>query len=319
MKCDAPVRRHRPERRIRGAHDLALSARRRSSRGRTSAGLGSGDLAQRGLRNWHSMELLKGLLCGRIGLPTRARGVGITSCIVDLERFTDRARSVVVVLAQEEARRLHHNEVGTEHILLGLIHEGEGVAANALESLGISLEAVRGQVEEIIGQGGASPSAHEGFTPRADKVLELSRREALQLAHNYVGTEHLLLGLIRAGEGVAAQVLVKLGADLSSVRVHVIRALPANSSRSQRAAAARGVTIEAVQFGEEMRTTTLDALVACWDGDDESLTGLLRSLVQPATLANDGQQLGALRHLVDIRDAECGDIQLKPRPADQTP
>jgi ATP-dependent Clp protease ATP-binding subunit ClpC len=140
------------------------------------------------------------------------------------ERFTDRARRVVV-LAQEEARLLNHNYIGTEHILLGLIHEGEGVAAKALESLGISLEAVRSQVEEIIGQGGSSPSGHIPFTPRAKKVLELSLREALQLGHNYIGTEHILLGLIREGEGVAAQVLVKLGADLSRVRQQVIQLL----------------------------------------------------------------------------------------------
>ena len=140
------------------------------------------------------------------------------------ERFTDRARRVVV-LAQEEARLLNHNYIGTEHILLGLIHEGEGVAAKALESLGISLEGVRGQVEELIGQGGSSPSGHIPFTPRAKKVLELSLREALQLGHNYIGTEHILLGLIREGEGVAAQVLVKLGADLSRVRQQVIQLL----------------------------------------------------------------------------------------------
>ena len=140
------------------------------------------------------------------------------------ERFTDRARRVVV-LAQEEARMLNHNYIGTEHILLGLIHEGEGVAAKGLESLGISLEAVRSQVEEIIGQGQQAPSGHIPFTPRAKKVLELSLREALQLGHNYIGTEHILLGLIREGEGVAAQVLVKLGADLSRVRQQVIQLL----------------------------------------------------------------------------------------------
>ena len=145
------------------------------------------------------------------------------------ERFTDRARRVVV-LAQEEARLLNHNYIGTEHILLGLIHEGEGVAAKALESLGISLEAVRSQVEEIIGQGGSSPSGHIPFTPRAKKVLELSLREALQLGHNYIGTEHILLGLIREGEGVAAQVLVKLGADLARVRQQVIQLLSGYSS-----------------------------------------------------------------------------------------
>src|SRR6266568_274342 len=136
------------------------------------------------------------------------------------ERFTDRARRVVV-LAQEEARMLNHNYIGTEHVLLGLIHEGEGVAAKALESLGISQEAVRQQVEEIIGQGQQAPSGHIPFTPRAKKVLELSLREALQLGHNYIGTEHILLGLIREGEGVAAQVLVKLGADLDRVRQQV--------------------------------------------------------------------------------------------------
>jgi ATP-dependent Clp protease ATP-binding subunit ClpC len=161
------------------------------------------------------------------------------------ERFTDRARRVVV-LAQEEARLLNHSYIGTEHILLGLIHEGEGVAAKALESLGISLEAVRNQVEEIIGQGGSSPSGHIPFTPRAKKVLELSLREALQLGHNYIGTEHILLGLIREGEGVAAQVLVKLGADLSRVRQQVIQLLsgyqgPAGGSRPEQGASGAAV------------------------------------------------------------------------------
>ena len=140
------------------------------------------------------------------------------------ERFTDRARRVVV-LAQEEAKMLNHNYIGTEHILLGLIHEGEGVAAKALESLDISLDAVREQVQDIIGQGQQQPTGHIPFTPRAKKVLELSLREALQLGHNYIGTEHILLGLIREGEGVAAQVLVKLGADLNRVRQQVIQLL----------------------------------------------------------------------------------------------
>jgi len=155
------------------------------------------------------------------------------------ERFTDRARRVVV-LAQEEARLLNHSYIGTEHILLGLIHEGEGVAAKALESLPISLEAVRSQVEEIIGQGGSSPSGHIPFTPRAKKVLELSLREALQLGHNYIGTEHILLGLIREGEGVAAQVLVKLGADLSRVRQQVIQLLSGYQGGSSSGSAPRG-------------------------------------------------------------------------------
>jgi len=140
------------------------------------------------------------------------------------ERFTDRARRTVV-LAQEEARLLNHNYIGTEHILLGLVREGEGVAALTLTSMGIRLDAVRGQVEKIIGQGQAAPAGHIPFTPRAKKVLELSLREALQLGHNYIGTEHILLGLVREGEGVAAQVLQQLGADLDRVRQAVIRLL----------------------------------------------------------------------------------------------
>ncbi len=137
-------------------------------------------------------------------------------------RFTDPRR--VVVLAQEEARMLNHDYIGTEHILLGLIHEGQGVGAKVLESLGIALEGVRQQVEGIIGQGQQAPSGHIPFTPRTKKVLELSLREAQQLGHNYIGTEHILLGLIREGEGVAAQVLVK-GADLNRVRQQVLQLL----------------------------------------------------------------------------------------------
>ena len=138
------------------------------------------------------------------------------------ERFTDRARRVVV-LAQDEAKMLNHNYIGTEHLLLGLIHEGEGVAAKALEQMGVSLEDVRTQVEEIIGHGQTPPTGHIPFTPRAKKVLELSLREALQMNHSYIGTEHILLGLIREGEGVAAQVLIKLGCDLNKVRATVLQ------------------------------------------------------------------------------------------------
>ena len=144
------------------------------------------------------------------------------------ERFTDRARRSLF-LSQEEARRLNHNYVGTEHLLLGLVSEGQGVAAKALESLGISLEAVRAQVEESIGRGQRAPTGHIPFIPRAKKVLELSLREATQLGHNYIGTEHLLLGLLREGEGVAAQVLVNLNADRSRVRQQVIQLLTGHS------------------------------------------------------------------------------------------
>jgi len=186
------------------------------------------------------------------------------------ERFTDRARRVVV-LAQEEARMLNHNYIGTEHILLGLIHEGEGVAAKSLESLGISLEGVRSQVEEIIGQGQQAPSGHIPFTPRAKKVLELSLREALQLGHNYIGTEHILLGLIREGEGVAAQVLVKLGADLNRVRQQVIQLLsgyqgkePAESGgRSSEGTPSTSLVLD--QFGRNLtqaaRESKLDPVI----------------------------------------------------------
>jgi ATP-dependent Clp protease ATP-binding subunit ClpA len=162
------------------------------------------------------------------------------------ERFTDRARRVVV-LAQEEARMLNHNYIGTEHILLGLIHEGEGLAAKALESLGISLDAVRQQVEEIIGQGQQAPSGHIPFTPRAKKVLELSLREALQLGDNYIGTEHILLGLIREGDGVAAQVLVRLGAELNRVRQQVIQLISGEQPQPGRQPQREGAMVAEVQ------------------------------------------------------------------------
>ena len=163
------------------------------------------------------------------------------------ERFTDRARNVVV-LAQEEARLLKHNYIGTEHILLGLVRESEGIAAKALQALGIGLEAVREQVQEIIGTGQHAPSGAIPFTPRAKKVLELSLREAMQLGDSYIGTEHILLGLIREGEGVAAQVLIKLDGNLNKVRQQVIQMkagtpeteeMPAAAARPRAAAGPR--------------------------------------------------------------------------------
>jgi ATP-dependent Clp protease ATP-binding subunit ClpC len=155
------------------------------------------------------------------------------------ERFTDRARNVVV-LAQEEARLLKHNYIGTEHILLGLVRESEGIAAQALQALGIGLEAVREQVQEIIGTGQHAPSGTIPFTPRAKKVLELSLREAMQLGDSYIGTEHILLGLIREGEGVAAQVLVKLDGNLNKVRQQVIRMKAGTPTTEEMPAAAAG-------------------------------------------------------------------------------
>ena len=173
------------------------------------------------------------------------------------ERFTDRARRVVV-LAQEEARMLNHNYIGTEHILLGLIHEGEGVAAKALESLDISLQGVREKVQEKIGPGQNAPSGHIPFTPRAKKVLELSLREALQLGHNYIGTEHILLGLIREGEGVAAQVLVEMNADLNKVRQQVIQLLSGYSGGNQGEKAGAGVGQGSSQEGTPSGSVVLD-------------------------------------------------------------
>ncbi|MFN8126183.1 MAG: ATP-dependent Clp protease ATP-binding subunit [Candidatus Nanopelagicales bacterium] len=198
------------------------------------------------------------------------------------ERFTDRARRVVV-LAQEEARMLNHNYIGTEHILLGLIHEGEGVAAKALESLGISLEAVRSQVEEIIGQGQQAPSGHIPFTPRAKKVLELSLREALQLGHNYIGTEHILLGLIREGEGVAAQVLVKLGADLSRVRQQVIQLLsgyqgkePATAGGPQEGTPSGSLVLD--QFGRNLTAAAREGSLDPVIGRDKEIERVMQVL-----------------------------------------
>jgi prophage maintenance system killer protein len=153
-----------------------------------------------------------------VSVKLRARPGGM------FRRFTDRARRAVQ-LAQEEARLLNHNYVGTEHLLLGLLREGEGVAAKALESLGISREAVRAQVEELIGHGESAPAGHLPFTPRAKKALELSLREALQLGHNYIGTEHLLLGLAREGEGVAAELLIGFGAGHARLREQVLQLL----------------------------------------------------------------------------------------------
>ncbi|WP_375480703.1 ATP-dependent Clp protease ATP-binding subunit [uncultured Jatrophihabitans sp.] len=196
------------------------------------------------------------------------------------ERFTDRARRVVV-LAQEEARMLNHNYIGTEHILLGLIHEGEGVAAKALESLGISLEAVRQQVEEIIGQGQQAPSGHIPFTPRAKKVLELSLREALQLGHNYIGTEHILLGLIREGEGVAAQVLVKLGADLNKVRQQVIQLLNGYQSKEPAGTASEATPSTSLvldQFGRNLTQAAREGKLDPVIGREKEIERLMQVL-----------------------------------------
>jgi ATP-dependent Clp protease ATP-binding subunit ClpC len=215
------------------------------------------------------------------------------------ERFTDRARRVVV-LAQEEARMLNHNYIGTEHILLGLIHEGEGVAAKALESLGISLDAVRQQVEEIIGQGQQAPSGHIPFTPRAKKVLELADRETRALGHAYVGTEHILLGLIREGDGVAAQVLVNLGADLNRVRQQVIQLVHGHQGKD--------VIGQGSRRGRRARARLLDDALARVDSLDDRLAAIERWVGMRPDLDDLDQEIAQVRRekeaAVDRQDFE---------------
>ena len=207
------------------------------------------------------------------------------------ERFTDRARRVVV-LAQEEARRLDHNYIGTEHLLLGLIRESEGVAAKALESLGIGLDAVRQQVEEIIGQGQEAPSGHIPFTPRGKKVLELSLRESLQLGHNYIGTEHILLGLM--GDGGAAQVLVRLGADLNRVRQQVIHLIAGRPPRE----GAPGPEVQARLDVVEIRLAVLEHRVGTGPdtSDLDEQIAQVRREKESAVDARDYEQAAARRN-----------------------
>jgi Clp amino terminal domain, pathogenicity island component len=184
------------------------------------------------------------------------------------ERFTERARRVVV-FAQEEARELNHSYIGTEHLLLGLMRDAGSVAAQALHELEISQDAVRERVTEIIGRGQQAPSGHIPFTPRAKKVLELSLREALQLNHNYIGTEHILLGLVREGEGVAAQVLIKLGGSLSRVRDKVIELAPPGSSEGPELSG---------QLRQSRLRGPLDELTRRLEAMDERLAAIERHL-----------------------------------------
>jgi ATP-dependent Clp protease ATP-binding subunit ClpC len=202
------------------------------------------------------------------------------------ERFTDRARRAVV-LAQHEARLLNHNYIGTEHLLLGLIAEGDGVAATALESLGISLAAVRQQVEEIIGQGQQVLSGHIPFTPRAKQVLELARREARALGHDYIGTEHILLGLIREGDGVAVQVLVRLDADLNRVRQQVILQLHGQPGR--------GVIGEGSRPGRRARARVLEDALARIDSLDQRLAAIERWIGMQPDLDDLDQEIAQIR------------------------
>ncbi len=214
------------------------------------------------------------------------------------ERFTDRARRVVV-LAQEEARMLNHSHIGTEHILLGLIHEGEGVAAKALRELGISLEAARQQVEQMIGPGQQPPSGHIPFTPRAKKVLELALRETSDLGHNYVGTEHILLGLVREGEGVAVEVLAALGADRVRVRQQVVQLLYPSG---------RGVTSYGPRLGKRARTRLVEDALARIDALDRRLAAIERWVGMRPDLDEVDQKIAQLRRekeaAIDTQDFE---------------
>ncbi len=149
------------------------------------------------------------------------------------ERFTERARQVVV-LAQDEARALRHDSIDTEHLLLGLLREEEGVAARVLESLEITVEDVRAQVARIVVQGDEAPTGQIPFTPQAKKALELSLREALSLGHNYIGTEHILLGLVRESESIAARILLDFDADAEKIRNRVVTALPGSGRKPSR-------------------------------------------------------------------------------------
>jgi ATP-dependent Clp protease ATP-binding subunit ClpC len=219
------------------------------------------------------------------------------------ERFTDQARQVVT-LARAEARALDHGYIGTEHILLGLIREGESIAASALESLGISLQAVRAQVEEITGRGEKPVSAKVPFTPRAKKVLELSLREALQLGHNYIGPEHILLGLIREGEGAATRVLVRLGAELRQVRNQVHHLLrekteeagpPEQSGPRARIAARARVSARAASGAFPAAEPSLfDMLTSI----GERLTAIEQRLGIPGTGQQEGGEVARLQALL---------------------
>jgi ATP-dependent Clp protease ATP-binding subunit ClpC len=201
------------------------------------------------------------------------------------ERFTDRARKVVV-LAQEEARLLNHNYLGTEHILLGLIGEGEGVAAKALESLGVSLETVRQRVQEITGRGQQAPAGHIPFTPQAKKVMELAMRESTNLGHDYIGTEHILLGLIREGEGVAAQVLVALSADLQRVRQQVVLLLYPTG---------KGVTSHGRRLSKRAQARLMDDAVARIDALDRRLAAVERWVGVRPDLDDVDQEIAQVR------------------------
>jgi hypothetical protein len=276
---------------------LALTAERDGAAAQVLLRLGA-DLDRVRLR---VTELLTGAYHAANDSPARdsaAAETGAGSGSSTFERFTDRARRVVV-MAQDEARALNHGYIGTEHILLGLVREGDGVAAKALGSLGISLETLRRQVEEIIGRGPQAPSGHISFTPRGKKVLELALLEASELNHGYIGTEHILLGLVREGDGVAAQVLVGLGADADRVRQQVIQLLA--SYQAQRLSGPRRPTAETLEPSPAVAAAHPDPAVRTADIVDHEVKQLLDDAIREAQDAGD-QELGGQHVLL----AMCG-------------
>jgi ATP-dependent Clp protease ATP-binding subunit ClpC len=210
-------------------------------------------------------------------------------------RFTDEARRVLA-LAQQEAEALNHNRIGTEHLLLGLVQEREGMAAEALESLGISLDAVRQQVEKITGQAEDGPAAgHNQYTLRAKKALHLSLREALELGHNHIGTEHILLGLLRESEGPAAQVLVELGADLSQVRQQVRRLLGDPQGAEGTKAASRPGQADAGQRTESAESRVLAEILSRIEAMDSRLSAVEQQMGARPDVGDLDQQIAQAR------------------------
>jgi len=226
------------------------------------------------------------------------------------ERFTERARRVVV-LAQEESRQLGHDYIGTEHLLLGLVSESSGIAGRALASFDVDRPRVEAKVLELVGPGSAVPRGHIPFRPLAKKTLERSLREALALGHNYIGTEHLLLGLMSVDDGVGRQVLVDLGLDLGALRTRVIELLAETTEGSDAVVSA---DMPSIRFSPELQPPVIEALTAMWRGD---LTGVEQHLGQAVQLAErlgDTRTLEALATFVEIVDASAGQVRLRPRP-----
>ena len=229
------------------------------------------------------------------------------------ERFTDRARRAVV-LAQEEARRLDHDYIGTEHLLLGLVGERDGIAAKALGTFEISLDSARARVATLVGRGVAGPVGHIPFRPHAKKALELSLREALSLGHDYIGTEHLLLGLLRDGEGTGVEVLRSMGADPEQVRVRVLQLVTELGAGAEPGSSA---TVPGLS-SRELTLSALEALIAFWEGDLDRVEQRLGRAVQVATQFGDGETLAALARIVEIDDGTNGQVRLRPRPTRDT-